>query len=205
MYDEDNYTQLFHPSQPDGYIGCYKDSESFSDLSGLYKIFKSTDPLPFTCLEACSQYIYCGLQNGPSGVECRCGNEFGYYGGALEEECPPCVGGSGRCGSPGKNGIYRVGPFRAKFVGCSKDDPHQRDLEHFAGGEHTPITCAATCSQQQYRYFGVQNGGECYCGNTYCRYGNADLVTCMMPCVMDSKQLCGGSWTNTVFEINNVT
>ena len=88
MHDEDNYTQLFHPSQPDGYIGCYNDSERFSDLSGFSKIVKNDGGLPSTCREICKQFLYFGLQQGQDGMECRCSNEFGYYGNALDSECP---------------------------------------------------------------------------------------------------------------------
>ena len=200
MHDEDNYTQLFYPSEPDGYIGCYKDSEGFSDLSGFFKIVTHDGTLPSTCRGICTQFLYFGLQQGPDGIECRCSNEFGYYGNALDSECPKCgdTSDSGRCGSLGRNGVYRVEPFKAKYVGCFGDDPDQRDLEHYAGERHTPITCAAACSN--YTVFGMQNGSECYCGDTYGHYGNANLMTCMMPCVTDSKLLCGGRRTNSVFK-----
>ena len=203
LYNEDNYTLVFHPSQPNGYIGCYKDSEGgFSDLSGFFKIATNDGRFSSTCREICKKFLFFGLQQGPDGIECRCGNEFGYYGVALDDECSACGGGtsdSGRCGLSRRNGIYRVEPFTAKSVGCFGDKPDQRDLEHYAGDRHTPITCAAACSN--YTVFGLQNGSECYCGDTYGHYGNANLTTCMMPCVADSKLFCGGRWTNSVFHL----
>ena len=199
LYDEDNYTQVFHPSRSNGYVGCYKDSEGFSDLSGFFKIMKNNSTLPSTCREICKQFLFFGLQQGPDGIECRCGNEFGYYGVALDDECGS-TNDSIRCGSLGRNGIYRVEPFTAKSVGCFGDDSDQRDLEYFGGERQTPITCAAICSK--YTYFGVQNSSNCYCGNTYGRYGNADMTKCMIPCVANNKLFCGGNRENSVFEVH---
>ena len=201
MHDEDNYTHLFHPCNPDGYIGCYKDSEIFSDLSGTYKTLPN-DSLLVTCRTECKTYLYFGFRYSSRNIECHCGNDFGFYGSAPEEECPTCARGSHgeRCGSLVSTSVYRVEPFRATFVGCFMDGHYQRDLDQSVTGNHTPITCANACAK--YKYFGLQNGWECYCGNSYGRYGNVKLmITCMMPCLMDSKLLCGGNLTNAVFEI----
>ena len=200
MYDEDNYTQLFHPSQPDGYIGCYKDSESFSDLSGLYKEVEEGDAVR-ACAKVCRKYLYMGLQrNSVDVLLCYCGNEFGYYGDMQEAECPAC--GGGKCGRQGINAVYRIAPFRARFVGCFGDrfdHLDHRDMEYYAGSRFTPISCTVRCSQ--YRYFGVQNGGECYCGSSYGRHGSSDMKTCLMRCSSDLKLLCGGNGVNAVFEV----
>ena len=201
MYDEDNYTQVFHPSQPNGYIGCYKDSEEFSDLSGLNKAVSEVDAMG-ACAKLCKKYLYFGLQmESAEGLLCYCGNEFGYYGSVQEGECPAGSGGDGgRFGLQGRNAVYRVTPFRATFIGCYKDrfdHLDHRDMEYYAGARFTPISCSETCSQ--YKYFGLQNGGECYCGGSYGRHGSSDIGTCLMRCSSNSKLLCGGSGVNAIF------
>ena len=199
MHDEDNYTQLFHPSQPDGYIGCYKDSKTFSDLSGIYKLVPE-DRAMEECAKVCRKYLYLGLQRDlVDDLFCHCGNEFGYYGIAQELECPIC--GNRRCGSDGSNAVYRVAAISAKFLGCFNDKFNHldhRDLEFFAGARFTPISCAATCVQ--YKYFGVQNGGECYCGSSYGLHGRSELRMCLTRCSSDLKLLCGGTDVNAIFE-----
>jgi len=64
-----------------------------------------------------------------------------------------------------------------------------------------------------YEYFGLQNGKECYGGNYVGRYGKAitktlqilhiDLPTCNSKCPQRQINNCGGSWANSVFQINN--
>lgn len=71
-----------------------------------------------------------------------------------------------------------------EYVGCFPDEElcseqagcYRKGLPHGPGASaeivHTPLSCKAACPQ--YKYFALQNGGECWCGN---EYNNADLVT----------------------------
>ena len=49
-------------------------------------------------------------------------------------------------------------------------------------------------------YAGMQVGHECYCGNSYGDYGPA--TNCDRVCQDDNTQMCGGSYANTVVQIN---
>lgn len=55
------------------------------------------------------------------------------------------------------------------YLGCFMDEFHDRDLTHYV--EETewwlPNLCVSRCHQLGYIYAGVQDGDECWCGNTY--------------------------------------
>lgn len=92
VYDEDNITLLLHPSDDSGYIGCFKDVDLFSDLSGSWmsKSVSESDMVS-SCRTFCKDrfYLYFGLQSKPNGtIVCICGNVFGIYGQVQESECP---------------------------------------------------------------------------------------------------------------------
>ena len=44
----------------------------------------------------------------------------------------------------------------------------------------------------------IKNSRECYCGNTYDRYGAA-TDNCKMACADDPSEICGNAWTNSVY------
>lgn len=66
-------------------------------------------------------------------------------------------------------------------------------------------SCASYCQSKNYALFGVEYGGECYCGNS----PNASATVsseegCSMACKGNSTQICGGSskisvWRNTLY------
>lgn len=50
-----------------------------------------------------------------------------------------------------------------------------------------------------YILFGLQNGRECYCGNSFGKYGQAPEDDCHMQCPGDNTVRCGGSFRNSVY------
>ena len=56
-----------------------------------------------------------------------------------------------------------------------------------------------------YDYYGLQNGNECYCGNSIFGAIPAYESQCNRPCTGDRSQYCGGSWRLKIFktEIEN--
>lgn len=51
--------------------------------------------------------------------------------------------------------------------------------------------CAKSCSD--FRYFGTEYGGECYCGSYLATSSeSAPLADCNMPCTGDEYSYCGG-------------
>src|SRR5262249_6136593 len=52
-----------------------------------------------------------------------------------------------------------------------------------------------------FAYAGVQYSSECWCGNSYGRYGTS--TNCNMTCSGDSTQICGGPWANDVYAVHS--
>ena len=84
------------------------------------------------------------------------------------------------------------------FLGCFRDEA-VRDLSGpgMSAGDMTAGRCVAWCRDQGFPYAGAQYGSQCFCGNTYGRYGPAN--NCNMRCAGDPSQACGGEWANSVF------
>ena len=52
---------------------------------------------------------------------------------------------------------------------------------------------------QDYDYAGVQNGGACYCGNSYGHHGGANETSCHLKCDGWGRQNCGGESQNAIY------
>ncbi|WP_456324772.1 PAN domain-containing protein [Desulfonauticus submarinus] len=93
------------------------------------------------------------------------------------------------------------------YIGCFKDsgDPsgtQGRDLDGFMYGskDMTPEMCIDICSKRNFKYASVQYSTQCFCGNSYGKYGPAN--NCNMKCSGDSDKICGGFWANSVYKTN---
>ncbi|XP_013393421.1 uncharacterized protein LOC106161105 isoform X1 [Lingula anatina] len=195
------------------YIGCYKDQYP-RDIPSSGKL-ESSKMYVQKCLDHCRGYRYFGLQDGE---ECRCGNSYGYYGKASSEsECDhSCAGNSSQiCGGNWRNGVYEIKPKYANAVfikatayteykGCYKDQyprdiPSDDKLEDTSGMDIQK--CLYHC--KGFRYFGIQKGYACRCGNSYGTYGKTSDSECDMSCPGEGSEICGGDWRNVVYEIKS--
>ena len=93
---------------------------------------------------------------------------------------------------------------RPRYLGCFKDqgDPsgtRGRDLSGyvFSSPRMTVSLCISECRRRGFAYAGVQYGSQCFCGNSYGKYGRAN--NCDMPCSGNRSQICGGFWANSVY------
>jgi WSC domain len=86
---------------------------------------------------------------------------------------------------------------QAQYIGCFKDQA-DRDLSGFATAieGNTNAVCGQTCAAKGFQYSGTQFGAQCFCGNTYGKYGPA--TNCESPCGGNSAEKCGGDWANSV-------
>ena len=96
-------------------------------------------------------------------------------------------------------------PRTYSYVGCYVDRKEKRDLNGltFKESRRTSIAnCATNC--KGFNYFGLQNGGECFCGDKYGQYGLSDK--CTEPCERkedrDKQEVCGGRFANSVYSTN---
>jgi len=86
------------------------------------------------------------------------------------------------------------------FLGCFKDD-WERDLEFLARDHASLSECDQLCSARNFSYFALQygdavwkKGGECYCGNSYGKYGSVSNCNC---------DVGKGAWINCVYEVSH--
>lgn len=96
-------------------------------------------------------------------------------------------------GCPGKNSLQPIG--------CYSDNPNDRDLPYEpyidAADGMDPVLCTRHCFNKGYYYAGLQVPDQCYCGNTFGRYGvSAD---CNTQCFPRQEFQCGGFRHNYVY------
>uniref|UniRef100_A0A1I8J1F0 WSC domain-containing protein n=1 Tax=Macrostomum lignano TaxID=282301 RepID=A0A1I8J1F0_9PLAT len=101
-------------------------------------------------------------------------------------------------------GRYAKGRSRSRtpgmrFVGCYIDKK-KRDLPVMAGSGSMSIPkCYRLCRAKKYAYFGVQYSKECWCGNSYGKYGKRSKSECRMKCSGKKSTFCGSSWRNSIY------
>jgi hypothetical protein len=90
--------------------------------------------------------------------------------------------------------------------GCFQDSASQRMLigPSFTSDEMTPQLCNQWCSDQQYRFSGVEYGRECFCDWTYTAYPGSESEACTMPCAGDPTTTCGGPNALRVYDTYGV-
>lgn len=90
------------------------------------------------------------------------------------------------------------------FIGCFKDK-NQRDIDGLYFDNvliNSPSKCIELCRTYNFKYAGVQNEYQCFCGDHYNLYGPSD--NCNHICPGDQSEICGGSWSNSIYEIFNI-
>jgi len=85
-----------------------------------------------------------------------------------------------------------------KPIGCFVDKD-QRDLDGAHSYANDASACVAFCASKGFRYAAKQAGTQCFCGNTYGRYGAS---TACVECRGLSAAHCGGSYANFVWEVS---
>eukprot|EP01083_Nonionella_stella_P007934 22854_1 len=59
-----------------------------------------------------------------------------------------------------------VSDSRFVYMGCWKDTEDDRALSHYFGSGFTIMSCFSECFSNDDRLFALQNGGECWCGDS---------------------------------------
>ncbi|KAK4446236.1 hypothetical protein QBC34DRAFT_469965 [Podospora aff. communis PSN243] len=87
-----------------------------------------------------------------------------------------------------------------EYQGCYEDAETRVLGGPVYGGqaELQPSTCAALC--EGWRYFGVENGNECFCGNELDHATEGNEEDCSAPCTGDGDEVCGGNWRIGIWE-----
>ncbi|HQL89204.1 MAG TPA: WSC domain-containing protein [Syntrophales bacterium] len=88
-----------------------------------------------------------------------------------------------------------------RYIGCFKDTS-TRDLSGYTTGNASGMTtqmCVNVCREKGFAYAATQYGQQCFCGNSYGKYGPAN--NCNMKCAGNAAETCGGTWANSVYSI----
>ena len=90
---------------------------------------------------------------------------------------------------------YSPSRVSSPFFACTKDDSNSRDLSGSMVNVSalTNAKCKSECAG--FAFAGTQNGTDCFCGNSFGKYGPA---TCTSICAGSRFEICGGTLANTV-------
>lgn len=96
------------------------------------------------------------------------------------------------------------------FAACLTDSPAPARLLSTSSNYLTTLTpgvCTASCESAGYRYAGLQDGHECWCGNELNISKKAgvrmDVAGCNMPCAGDADTMCGGYYAVRPFSFGD--
>ncbi|KAH7320609.1 WSC domain-containing protein, partial [Stachybotrys elegans] len=156
----------------------------------------STAMTPAACAALCTGYRFFGVENGS---ECYCGDNIDPARLAADQTtCSiPCTGQANFvCGGGWRLSVYRRTPPPAEQVpgwantSCVVDS-ETRTLSgaSFAEADMTASRCASLCCG--WRYFGLENGNQCFCGNDVAAGLDAPLADCDVPCAGNAAHACG--------------
>ncbi|KZT57231.1 WSC-domain-containing protein, partial [Calocera cornea HHB12733] len=183
--------------------GCVSDGPA----RALPAYFAQLDHLSIAvCTSACAAagYTYAGLEYGQ---ECHCDNALqNGLGTPIDPgNCNMACDGDGaeNCGGSYAMELYHLQDAAAggagwSSVGCAVDSAN-RVLAGTSTSDSNGMTlesCESFC--KGYAYMGVENGDECYCGNTLVG-GFVSGGGCSTPCAGNGQETCGGGWRLSVY------
>ena len=87
---------------------------------------------------------------------------------------------------------------------CYEDNPNNRDLPHEllipSGLSDSTVWCLSQCGGLGYIYAGIQYSSQCFCGNSFGKYGIAPDSDCSRSCQDTSgTKTCGGTSRNNIY------
>ncbi|MGA2987658.1 MAG: SPFH domain-containing protein [Terriglobia bacterium] len=88
----------------------------------------------------------------------------------------------------------------AKYLGCYLDK-QVRDLQVAAASGPDNAACQAYCGARGFLFAATQWGSQCFCGNSYGRYGRLPESSCNLGCSGNPSEKCGGWWASSVYEV----
>uniref|UniRef100_A0A1I8F158 WSC domain-containing protein n=1 Tax=Macrostomum lignano TaxID=282301 RepID=A0A1I8F158_9PLAT len=152
-------------------LGCYQDG-SVRDLQLLHEAGSATSRL--ACWHYCKLrgYRYFGLQ---AGRYCACGNSYGRHGVASGEPLYKNEVFTTAMPADWETGVVRLGCL---WTSMTEICPYCWTRGHLASKYH----CWTYCRSNGYKYFGLQDGTMCTCGNAYGRHGQVDANVTRQGC-----------------------
>ncbi|KAK9505587.1 hypothetical protein O3M35_009603 [Rhynocoris fuscipes] len=190
------------------YIGCYKErSVEARLLPEDYRVFRDI-LTPARCIAYCKEkrYDYAGLEYSN---ECFCSNmRPSFKSSADENDCNVACAGDENlvCGGNNRLSVYETTDMQTNFVqsnyvGCYADNSDRRSLGSKYGQFQnllTPEICVGFCYRSGYRFAGVQNSTQCFCGDHYIEDRKVRDSECNQNCA-NSRLSCGGLLRNAIY------
>ncbi|CAH1391331.1 unnamed protein product [Nezara viridula] len=219
VYSTDS--NVYPITDPGTYIGCYLESGNDRTLNH-YQLNLFEINSPERCTRSCTAlgYMYAGTEPYD---QCFCGNTKPANERKTEEsECNvQCPDSQEKCGGNGRISIYRTSVYsnaesivtvsderlKSNTIGCFEDSDNRILSEYFSCLDVTnsPKNCLYVCQQFQFKYAGVHNGTDCYCGNVMpspSRKRNEN--ECQVSCP-NSSERCGGNMRTYVYSTQKFT
>jgi WSC domain len=212
------------------FLGCYTEGSGVRALGGSSLVNYNIMTIEL-CANFCTPaYNMYGLEYGG---ECWCGNNIGFGSNlAPLTDCNMACGGnrSELCGAGNRLNIYANAAASTSVIpaptatsltptptivasagyysyfGCYSEGTSSRALAAAVQVNYTTMTiekCANFCYASYYDYFGVEFGGECYCGSSFSA-GSRRFVdaVCTMPCGGAATEICGaGGYLSTYLRL----
>ncbi|PAA92801.1 hypothetical protein BOX15_Mlig021499g1, partial [Macrostomum lignano] len=186
------------------YVHVYKEVENLK-----YRISTSESMTIESCQKDCSRYTF--RYFGVATTECFCGDSKIAHKISLNRCNYRCPGNPKQiCGGINSMVVYEQ---PATLVTASAEHPNfklqgcyvhlnneDENLKYrISTSESMTIeSCQKDCSRYTYRYFGVANKTECYCGDSLRKEQTSN--ECNYRCPGNLKQICGGSEYMVVYE-----
>ena len=192
------------------HIGCFQDSLSNRLMESK---FVNVDVNIDMCYRHCLSFElnFFGLQYSN---ECWCTDEFvgdGVNPGVCDMECSGDP--SEDCGGNLSMDVYELVPIVEEpiegtvdeepgydHIGCFQDSLGNRLMEfNFEDDNMSIEACVIHC----YRFFGLQNGNECWCADEFIGDG-VNPGVCDTNCSGDQSEICGGNLSMDVYEFRGI-
>ena len=86
------------------------------------------------------------------------------------------------------------------YVGCFTDTPSRVLPVPISTSVFNIGACVSAAWAQGYKYAGLENGRECYGGNSVDGLQQINQTRCSTPCADTANQFCGGTWALSIYE-----
>jgi glucan endo-1,3-alpha-glucosidase len=166
-----------------------------------------------------------GVEVAASDCNMNCAGKYSFGPNQMNTLTNICAGNSQqKCGAGFRITLYSKTPTANPIpLGWIKNfctvDQDARVLSGYSFDDNsgmTPASCIAICAQRNFilgqflpdvravvsdylRTAGVENGNECYCGNTVNQALPTKDADCKTACAGDNAQYCGGGWRLMVY------
>eukprot|EP01064_Diplonema_japonicum_P016060 TRINITY_DN24084_c0_g1_i1.p1 TRINITY_DN24084_c0_g1~~TRINITY_DN24084_c0_g1_i1.p1 ORF type:complete len:652 (+),score=56.36 TRINITY_DN24084_c0_g1_i1:51-2006(+) len=194
------------PTSAPTHLGCFKTYRARFLPKHVYRGSSNT---PTSCAERCSDkgYSYAGVEYGR---ECWCGNSIARSIKTATKECnKKCTGDPNEwCGGGHRMDLYSLQSYTPppppSRVGCFKVQTKSRVLTTlaFQSQGNTVEECTSVCRWNNFKYAGLENGNECWCGNSMAGAVRTTVTDCDRPCPGDGTQWCGDGYRNLAYVVD---